>query len=74
MIKEKEKQTKINATLLQILLDIQRQLQHGPIASQVDKIIRRKTRVHPIYESMVMKITTLGGAPQRRPDMEPRDT
>jgi hypothetical protein len=33
LIKEQEKKTEINAVLLQILSDIQRQLQHGPNTS-----------------------------------------
>jgi hypothetical protein len=37
LIKEQEKQTKINAVLLQILSDIQRQLQHGPDTSHMDR-------------------------------------
>ena len=37
LIKEQEKQTKINAVLLQTLSDIQRQLQHGPDTSHVDQ-------------------------------------
>jgi len=36
LIKEQEKQTKINVVLLQNLSYIQRQLQHGPSASHVD--------------------------------------
>jgi hypothetical protein len=37
MIKEQEKQTKINAVLLQILSDIQRKLQHEPDTSHADR-------------------------------------
>jgi hypothetical protein len=37
LIKEQEKQTEIYAILLQSLSDIQRQLQHGPTTSQVDR-------------------------------------
>jgi hypothetical protein len=37
LIKEKEKQTEINAVLLQSLSDIQRKLQHGPTTSHVDQ-------------------------------------
>jgi hypothetical protein len=37
LIKEKEKQMKINAVLLQSLSDIQRQLKHGPATSHVDR-------------------------------------
>ena len=47
LIKEHEKQTKINAVLLQSLLDIQRQLQHGPAASHVDKHHIKKTQSQP---------------------------
>jgi hypothetical protein len=47
LIKEKEKQTKINAVLLQSLSDIQRQLQHGPIASHVDRHHTKKTTIPP---------------------------
>jgi hypothetical protein len=36
--------------------------------------ILRKLRVHLRYASMVPKVDTQGGAPQRRPKMEPRDT
>ena len=36
-IKEYEKKIEINAVLLQILLDIQRQLQHGPTSSHMEK-------------------------------------
>jgi hypothetical protein len=36
-------------------------------------IILRKLQVHLRYISMVLKVATLGGAPQRRPNMEPRD-
>jgi hypothetical protein len=37
-------------------------------------IIQRKPRVHLRYERMALKVATQGGAPQRRPNMEPRDT
>jgi hypothetical protein len=37
LIKDKEKQTEINAVLLPILSDIQRQLQHEPATSHVDQ-------------------------------------
>jgi hypothetical protein len=37
-------------------------------------IILRKLKVHLRYESMVLKVATQGGAPQRRPNMESRDT
>jgi hypothetical protein len=37
LMREQEKKTEINAVLLQILSDIQRQLQHGPMASNVDR-------------------------------------
>jgi hypothetical protein len=37
LIKEKEKQTKINAVLLQSLSDIQRQLHHGPNINHADR-------------------------------------
>jgi hypothetical protein len=47
MIKEQEKQTEINEVLLQILSDIQRQLQHGPMASNVDKHHTKKTQSPP---------------------------
>jgi hypothetical protein len=36
LIKDKEKQTKVNAVLMQILSSIQRQLHHGPTTSHVD--------------------------------------
>jgi hypothetical protein len=36
-------------------------------------IILRKLQVHLRYISMVLKVATPGGAPQRRPNMEPRD-
>jgi hypothetical protein len=56
LIKEQEKQTEINAVMLQILSYIQRQLQHGPMASNVEDIILRKTKVHLRYKSMALKI------------------
>jgi hypothetical protein len=37
-------------------------------------IILRKLQVHLRYKSMVLKVATPGGAPQGRPNMEPRDT
>ena len=37
-------------------------------------IILRKLQVHLRYKSMVLKVATLGGVPQGRPNMEPRDT
>jgi hypothetical protein len=37
LIEEQEKQTEINAVLLQSLSNIQRQLQHGPATSHVDR-------------------------------------
>jgi hypothetical protein len=37
-------------------------------------IILRKLQVHLRYKSMVWKVATPGGAPQGRPNMEPRDT
>jgi hypothetical protein len=43
LIKEQEKHTEINVVLLQILSDIQRQLQHVPIASHVDMHHTKKT-------------------------------
>lgn len=36
--------------------------------------ILRKLKFHLRYESMVLKVATQGGEPQRRPNMEPRDT
>jgi hypothetical protein len=36
-------------------------------------IILRKIQVHLRYKSMVLEVATPGGAPQRRPNMEPRD-
>ena len=36
-------------------------------------IIQRKPRVHLRYIIMTLKVATQGGAPQRRPNMEPRD-
>jgi hypothetical protein len=47
LIKEQEKQTEINAVLLQILSDIQRQLQHGPTTSNVDRHHTKKTQSPP---------------------------
>jgi hypothetical protein len=37
LIKKQEKQTEINAVFLQSLSDIQRQLQHEPATSHVDR-------------------------------------
>jgi hypothetical protein len=36
-------------------------------------IILRKPKVHLRFKSMVLKVATQGEAPQRRPNMEPRD-
>jgi hypothetical protein len=47
LIKEQEKQTKINAVLLQSLSDIQRQLQHGPDTSHVDRRQTKRSRSPP---------------------------
>jgi hypothetical protein len=47
LIKEQEKQTEINAVLLQSLSDIQRQLQHGPTTSNVDRHHTKKTQSPP---------------------------
>jgi hypothetical protein len=47
LIKEQEKQTEINGVLLQILSDIQRQLQHGPTASNVDEHDTKKNQCPP---------------------------
>jgi hypothetical protein len=44
LIKEQEKQTEINAVLLQILSNIQRQLQHGPSVNHVDRNHTKKTQ------------------------------
>jgi hypothetical protein len=35
-------------------------------------IILRKLKFHLRYESMVLKVATQGGTPQRSPNMEPR--
>jgi hypothetical protein len=47
LIKEQEKKTEINAVLLQSLSDIQRQLQHGPTTSHVDRHHTKKTQSPP---------------------------
>jgi hypothetical protein len=47
LIKEQEKQTKINAVLLQSLSDIQRQLQHGPDTSHADQRQTKKIQTAP---------------------------
>jgi hypothetical protein len=47
LIKEKEKKIEINAVLLKILSDIQRQLQHGPAANHVDRNHTKKTPSPP---------------------------
>jgi hypothetical protein len=47
-------------------------MDHQPITWT--DIILRKLKVHLRYESMVLKVATQGGAPQERPDMEPRYT
>jgi hypothetical protein len=47
MIKDHEKQTEINAVLLQSLSDIQRTLQHGLVASHVDMHHTKKTPSPP---------------------------
>jgi hypothetical protein len=43
VIKEKDKQNEINVVLLQILLYIQRKLQHGPIVNNVDRHHTKKS-------------------------------
>jgi hypothetical protein len=45
LIKEQEKQTEINAILLQILSDIQRKLQYGPSSIHVDRNHTKKTLI-----------------------------
>jgi hypothetical protein len=47
LIKEQEKKTEINAVLLQSLSDIQRQLQHGPATSHVDRRHTKRSRSPP---------------------------
>jgi hypothetical protein len=47
LIKEQEKKIEINAILLQIMSDIQRQLQHGPTANNVDRHQSKKTHSPP---------------------------
>jgi hypothetical protein len=47
LIKEQEKQTKINAVLLQILSDIQRQLQNDPTTSHVDQRRKKRSQILP---------------------------
>jgi hypothetical protein len=47
LIKEQEKQTEINAVLLQSLSDIQRQLQHGPDTSHMDQRQTKRSRSPP---------------------------
>jgi hypothetical protein len=37
-------------------------------------IILRRPKVHLRYKSIALKVATQGGAPQRRPNMDPRDT
>jgi hypothetical protein len=51
LIKEQEKQTEINAVLLQSLSNIQRQLQHGPDTSHVDRRQTERNRSpHEIHK------------------------
>jgi hypothetical protein len=47
LIKEQEKQTEINVVLLQSLSDIQRQLQHEPDTSHVDRRQTKRSRSPP---------------------------
>jgi hypothetical protein len=47
LIKEQEKQTEINAVLLQSLSDIQRQLQHEPATSHVDRRHKKRSQSPP---------------------------
>jgi hypothetical protein len=70
LIKEQEKQTEINAVLLQSLSDIQRQLQHEPQPVIWTDDMRREVKVHLRSENM----TTLGEVPRRRPNLEAGDT
>jgi hypothetical protein len=53
LIKEQEKQTKINAVLLQSLSNIQRQLQHGPDTVMRTNDRQRKVEVHLRYRNVV---------------------
>jgi hypothetical protein len=52
LIKEKEKQTEINAVLLQSLSDIQRQLQHEPATSHVDQRHKKRSQIPPEIQNM----------------------
>jgi hypothetical protein len=47
LIKEQEKQTEINAVLLQSLSNIQGQLQHGPASSHVDQRHTQRSQSPP---------------------------
>jgi hypothetical protein len=47
LIKEKEKQTEIDAVLLHSLFDIQRQLQYGPDTSHVDRRQTKRSKSPP---------------------------
>jgi hypothetical protein len=47
LIKEQEKKTEINAVLLQSLSDIQRQLQHGPATSHVERRHMKRSQSPP---------------------------
>ena len=55
MINEQENKTKINAVLLQSLLDIQKQLQHGPSTSNVDIHHTKKTQIQPEIQKHVLE-------------------
>jgi hypothetical protein len=72
MIKEHEKQTEINAVLLQSLSDIQRQLQHGPMASNVDEHNTKKKQSPPEIQKHGPENRNTRRSTSKKADMEPR--
>jgi hypothetical protein len=71
LIKEKEKQTKINAVLLQILSDIQRELQHGPDTSHLDQRQTKKSGSPPEIQKCGLLSGHIGKSTSRK--VHPRD-
>ena len=71
LIKEKEKQTKINGVLLQILSDIQRQLQHGPDTSHADQRNTKKSQISPEIQKRGLLSGHTGKSTSRK--VHPRD-
>jgi hypothetical protein len=71
LIKEKEKQTKINAVLLQSLFNIQRQLQHGPDTNHADRRQTKRSQSPPEIRKRGLLSGHTGKSTSRK--VHPRD-